>query len=63
MIPDTLFSHLMAAPGMVNFSRIRTKWMIAATIPAYLSENEHRDFEPAFSHNINNVNLENYFIT
>jgi hypothetical protein len=53
----------MVAPGMVNFSRIRTKWMIATTIPTYLSENEHRDFETAFSHNINNVNLENYFIT
>jgi 2,5-furandicarboxylate decarboxylase 1 len=64
MIPDTRVFSLdnisPTAPGMGNFARIGTKWMIDATIPAHLSESERRDFEPAFPHNINGVNLEDY---
>jgi hypothetical protein len=64
MIPDTRVFSLdnisPTAPAMGNFARIGTKWMIDATIPAHLSENERRDFEPAFPLNFNNVNLKDY---
>ena len=64
MIPDTRVFSLdnisPTAPGMNNFARIGTKWMIDATIPAHLSENDRRDFEPAFPHNFENVNLSDY---
>ena len=64
MIPNTRVFSLdnisPTAPAMGNFARIGTKWMIDATIPAHLSENERRDFEPAFPLNFNNVNLKDY---
>ena len=51
-IPDTRIFSLdgssTSPPGIVDFSRIGTKWMIDATIPAHLSENERKNFEPAF---------------
>ena len=61
MIPDTRIFSLdgssTSAPGIVDFSRIGTKWMIDATIPAHLSENERKNFEPAFYNNVNSVIL------
>jgi 2,5-furandicarboxylate decarboxylase 1 len=64
MIPDTRVFALdnisPTAPGMNNFSRIGTKWMIDATIPVNLSESERRDFEPAFPYNFENVDLGDY---
>ena len=64
MIPNTRVFSLdnisPTAPGMNNFARIGTKWMIDATIPAHLSENERKDFEPAFPYNFESVNLSDY---
>jgi hypothetical protein len=64
MIPDTRVFALdnisPMAPGMGNFARIGTKWMIDATIPAHLSEEERYNFEPAFPNNFKNVNLKDY---
>ena len=64
MIPDARVFSLdnisPTAPGMGNFARIGTKWMIDATIPTHLPDIERRDFEPALPQNFNNVNLKDY---
>ncbi len=64
MIPDARVFSLdnisPTAPGMGNFARIGTKWMIDATVPAHLSDIERRAFEPALPQNFKNVNLEDY---
>jgi len=48
------------ASGMGSFARVGTKWMIDATIPAHLNEEERSHFEPAMPKNFKNVNLEDY---
>ncbi len=48
------------APGMGSFARVGTKWMIDATIPAHLNEEERSHFEPAMPKNFDKVNLDDY---
>jgi UbiD family decarboxylase len=64
MIPETRVFALdnisPVAPGMGNFARVGTKWMIDATIPAHLSDEERTNFEPAFPKNFENVDLKDY---
>ena len=64
MIPNTrvfgLDSISPLVPGMGQFTRIGTKWMIDATIPVELSEEQRREFMAAYPKNFDDVKLEDY---
>ncbi len=47
-------------PGMGPFTRLGTKWMIDATIPAELSEAERKNFMAAYPKNYDLVRLEDF---
>ena len=47
-------------PGMGQFTRIGTKWMIDATIPAHLSDAERQEFMAAYPKNYDSVQLKDF---
>jgi 3-polyprenyl-4-hydroxybenzoate decarboxylase len=64
MLPKTrvfgLDSISPLVPGTGPFTRLGTKWMIDATIPAELSEAERKKFMAAYPKNYNLVRLEDF---
>jgi 2,5-furandicarboxylate decarboxylase 1 len=64
MIPNTrvfgLDSISPLVPGMGQFTRIGTKWMIDATIPVHLSDAERQEFIAAYPKNYDSVRLKDF---
>ena len=64
MIPNTrvfaLDSISPNVPGMGQFTRLGTKWLIDATLPANLNEEERREFDAAYPKNYADVRLEDF---
>ena len=64
MIPNTrvftLDSISPKVPGMGDFTRLGTEWMIAATLPVNLSDAERREFMAAYPKNYASVRLKDF---
>ena len=64
MIPNTrvfaLDSISPNVPGMGQFTRLGTKWLIDATLPVNLSEQERQEFMAAYPKNSASVRLEDF---
>ncbi|MFP6736822.1 MAG: hypothetical protein VB959_23690 [Rhodospirillales bacterium] len=64
MIPNTRVfapgSISPKVPGMGDFTRLGTKWMIDATLPVNLSDAERREFMAACPKNYASVRLEEF---
>jgi UbiD family decarboxylase len=64
MIPNVrvfaLDSISPTVPGMGDFTRLGTKWMIDATLPVNLSTDERREFLAAYPKNYDQVRLEDF---